>query len=106
MQIYGLVVLPYVLIGLVKQLLVGVELVFKKRAAEFSLYQSFALTRVLSVGESHLLIYVVDVGYDALDDDVSVFDFGISKQVGECFLGPIALFFGRYFLLSFDDFLG
>ena len=33
-----LIILPYVLIGLIEQLLVGVEFVFKERAAEFSLY--------------------------------------------------------------------
>lgn len=60
----------------------------------------------LPVGEAYLLNNVVDVGHDALDDDVGVFTLGGSKQVGECFLGSIALFFARYFLLRFNDFLG
>src|SRR5580700_10114812 len=96
------IVLLDVLVGLIEQLLVGVEFVLEQRATEFSLYKALALTGVLPVGESNLFNYVVDVGYNALHDDVSVLALGSSKQVGESFLGSIAVFFWRCFLLRFD----
>ena len=61
---------------------------------------------VLPVGEADLLHDVVDVRDDALDDDVGVLALGLLEQLGQGFLGPVALLLGIGLLLGFDDVLG
>ena len=82
------------------------QLVLEQRPAEFLLHQALALARVLPVGEAHLLHDVVDVGDDALDDDVGVLALGLLEQLGQGFLGPVALLLRVGFLLGLDDLLG
>ncbi len=48
------IILPDVAVSLIEQLLVGVKLVFEQGATEFFLHETFALGRVLPVGEPHL----------------------------------------------------
>ena len=67
-----LVVLFDVGVCAVEQILVRVQLVFQQGLAQLLLYQPFTLGGVLPVGEAHLLHDVVDIGDDALDDDVRV----------------------------------
>ena len=82
------------------------QLVFQERAAEFLLDQSLALARVLPVGEADFLHDVVNVGDDALDNDVGVLAFGFLEQFRQGFLRPVAFLLGINVLLGFDDFLG
>ena len=92
--------------ALIEQILVGVQFVFQKRLAQFLLDQAFALAGVLPVGKADLLHDLVDVGDDALDDDVGVLVFGFGEELGERLLGPVALFFRICLLFRFNDFLG
>ena len=85
------VVLLDVAVGLVEQLLVGVQLVFEQRSTQFLLHQSLALGRVLPVGEADLLHDVVDVGDDALDDDVRIAVPGFREEFGERLFGSVLL---------------
>ena len=61
---------------MIEEVLVGVEFVFQESAAEFFLYEPFALSCLLPLGKSHLFHDLVDVSNDALDDDMGILTFG------------------------------
>jgi hypothetical protein len=60
----------------------------------------------LPVGKTHLLHNIIDVGNDALDNNVGVAGPGFGKEFGQCFPSPVALFLGVRFLFRLDDVLG
>jgi hypothetical protein len=75
----GSVVLADIFICLIEQLLVCMELVLEQRATKLLLDQSFALTRMLPIGETHFLNDVVDICDDALHDNMRIPSFGFTE---------------------------
>jgi len=68
-----LIILTDVAISLVEQLLICVELVFEQRAPQFLLHQAFTLSGLLPIWKPDFPNDVIDIGNDALDDNVGAF---------------------------------
>ena len=69
------------------------------------MYEAFALTRMLPIGEANLFHDCINVSDDALDDDVGVLAFCVVKQFRQGFLCAVAFLNQINVLLGFDNFL-
>ena len=71
------------------------QFVFEERSAKFFLDQTFALGGVLPIRETDLFNDVVNIGDDALDDDMDVLVFGILEQLRQRLFGFVPLLLWR-----------
>ena len=101
--ISALVILTDVAVGFIEQILVSVKLVLQEGASQLSLHQPLALRGVLPVGETDFLHNVVDVGDDALDNDVGVGILRLVEHFGQRFLGSVSLLCRVSLFLGLDD---
>lgn len=100
------IILPDIPVGLVEQFLVGVQLEFEEGATQRLFHFAFALGGGLPAIEAHLLHDGVDVGHDALDDDVRVLALHFVEEFGQGGQSAVLLFFGLDLLFGFHGFLG
>ncbi len=68
-----LVILSDIPVGLIEQLIVGVQLVLLQRLSQGQLYLAFSLGCALPAVKAHLPHNRVDVGDEALDNDMRLF---------------------------------
>ena len=78
-----LIILTDVSIRPVKEVLVGVKFVFEEGAAEGLFHFPLALSGGLPAVEADLLHDVVNVGHDALDDDMRVLALHLVEKFGQ-----------------------